>query len=174
MSSIKKHLQEGALKMARVQSDSPFQSTEGTTVSGSTRLSCPRSRQRSGIRLGERLFICWVKLYTKCFVFVNHYSVGYPVPPVWPDELKSAIIPVKQRGTVMDLIKFILFHSFWSFLLILSGIVDIGLGVVSSATGVLAITNSSWSTPAVCYTVGSVYLAAGITIAVIQKRKHKN
>ena len=64
-----------------------------------------------------------------------------------------------------------LFRSFWGFLLVLSGIVDVVLGIVSYFTGVLSAENSPLPTFAICLIVGSVYIAFGILIALIKERR---
>lgn len=76
------------------------------------------------------------------------------------------------RETNMELIKHILFHNFWAFLFVLSGIVDIGIGIVSYFTGTLSIKNSSLPTFAICFIIGAAYFAIGITIGIFKMRKH--
>lgn len=72
----------------------------------------------------------------------------------------------------MGLIRHILFHDFWSFLFVLSGLVDLGIGVVSCFTGALAVSNSPLPTFAICFIVGGVYLSVGFTIAIVRMRRH--
>jgi hypothetical protein len=72
----------------------------------------------------------------------------------------------------MGLIKHILFGNFWSFLFVLSGLVDLGIGVVSYLTGALATRNSPLPTFVICFIVGGVYLSVGLTIAIVKIRRH--
>ena len=74
----------------------------------------------------------------------------------------------------MGLIKHILFRNFWSFLFILSGLVDLGIGVVSYLTGALAARNSPLPTFAICFIIGGVYLFVGLTIAIVGMRRHNS
>jgi len=78
----------------------------------------------------------------------------------------------KAEANNTDFIKYILFHNFWSFLFVLSGLVDIGIGAVSYFTGALSAKNSSFPTFAICFIVGSVYLAIGLGIAMAKRKKH--
>jgi hypothetical protein len=72
----------------------------------------------------------------------------------------------------MGLVKHMLFHNFWSFLFVLSGLVDLGIGVVSYLTGTLTAKNSPLPTFAICFIVGGVYLSVGISIAIVKMRRH--
>jgi hypothetical protein len=72
----------------------------------------------------------------------------------------------------MGLIKHILFGNFWSFLFVLSGLVDLGIGGVSYLTGALTAKNSPLPTFVICFIVGGVYLFIGFTIAIVKKRRH--
>ena len=73
-----------------------------------------------------------------------------------------------------EFIKHILFGNFWSFLLILAGIVDIGIGVLSYFSGILAVRDSPLSTFLICLIVGSIYFAAGLAVAVVKYKKRKH
>ena len=64
-----------------------------------------------------------------------------------------------------------LFHSFWAFLFVFSGIVNIGLGILSYFTGALSAEDSPLPTFVICLIVGSVYLAIGIAITLVKKPK---
>jgi hypothetical protein len=70
-----------------------------------------------------------------------------------------------------NLIKYILLHNFWSFLLVLSGIIDITVGVVLFFGDWLSPEIASWKIFLICFSVGVFYLAAGVLIAVVQRRK---
>lgn len=73
----------------------------------------------------------------------------------------------------MEFLKHILFGNFWSFLLILSGIVDIAIGVFV-LTGVLPVKNHQFLIFIICLIIGMVYLAGGFTIALVKMRKTKD
>jgi hypothetical protein len=70
----------------------------------------------------------------------------------------------------LKLLKHILFGNFWSFLLILSGIVDIGIGILI-LTGVIQAEDSTFTLFLVCLIIGLVYLAAGLLIAILKSSK---
>ena len=72
----------------------------------------------------------------------------------------------------MGLIKHILLHNFWSFLFVLSGLVDVGIGIVSYFTGTLTTKNSPLATSVICFIVGGVYLFVGFIIAIVKMRRH--
>jgi len=72
-----------------------------------------------------------------------------------------------------EFIKFLLFGSFWSFLLVLSAIVDIGLGLVFYFSDALTIENSPLPVSAICFIVGAFYLALAVIVALVKKKKHK-
>jgi len=72
----------------------------------------------------------------------------------------------------MSLIRHILFHNFWSFLFVLSGLIGLGIGAVSYSTGVLTARNSPLPTFAICFIVGGVYLFVGLSIAIVSMRRH--
>jgi hypothetical protein len=74
------------------------------------------------------------------------------------------------KGTDTGLIKHILLGNFWSFLLVLSGIVDIAIGL-SILTGLIAVKNSPFSISIVCFVIGVIYLAAGLAIALFKIKK---
>ena len=74
----------------------------------------------------------------------------------------------------MELIKHILLRNFWSFLFILSGLVDLGIGVVSYLTGALTVRNSPLPTFAICFIVGGVYFSIGLTIAIVSMRRRNS
>jgi len=73
----------------------------------------------------------------------------------------------------LKLIKYILFGNFWSFLLILSAIVDIAIGVII-LTDVLPVKGSPLPISLVCFAIGLIYLAAGLGIAITRLRKKEN
>jgi len=73
----------------------------------------------------------------------------------------------------LELLKHILFGNFWSFLLILSGITDIVIGILV-LTGTISIKNSSLPVFLICLVTGLVYLAAGFAIAIVDKKKHNH
>ena len=72
----------------------------------------------------------------------------------------------------MELIKHILFHSFWSFLLVLSGIVDIIVSIVLYFTGTSA-ENAPFPVFLIAFIVGMLYIGAGITIAFFQLKRRR-
>jgi hypothetical protein len=72
----------------------------------------------------------------------------------------------------LKLIKHILLGNFWSFLLTLSGIVDIAIGIVI-LTGTLPVKNSPLPIFIICFVTGMVYLGAGLAIAALTMRKKK-
>jgi hypothetical protein len=74
------------------------------------------------------------------------------------------------RRHATGLLKVILFGSFWSFLLVLSGIIDIILGLLF-AIGVFSVRESPLPISIICFIIGFIYLAAGISIGVAKKRK---
>ena len=61
----------------------------------------------------------------------------------------------------------------WSFLLVLSGIVDIGIGFFVLA-GVISIRGSASTVFIVCLTTGLFYFSLGIALALIKMRRQKN
>ena len=76
---------------------------------------------------------------------------------------------LKEENT--GLIKYILFGNFWSFLLILSGIVDIVLGILF-LTGIISVKGgSSFLVFIICLITGLVYFLGGLSIAIIQRKK---
>jgi hypothetical protein len=70
----------------------------------------------------------------------------------------------------LKLIKYILFGNFWSFLLILSGIVDTAIGICV-LTGIISVRNSPVPILIICFAIGFIYFAAGLAIAVIKRKK---
>jgi len=72
----------------------------------------------------------------------------------------------------MGIIKHILFRNFWGFLFVLSGLVDLGIGIVSHLTGALTARNSFLPTFAICFIVGFFY-PGGIATTTIKFRKPK-
>lgn len=86
-------------------------------------------------------------------------------PPYY--SMQSEAIGRSQTG----LIKYILLHSFLSFLLTLSGIVDIAVGVLF-LVGVFSVKNCSPVTLfLICLIIGLIYFTGGISIAVVQSKK---
>lgn len=73
----------------------------------------------------------------------------------------------------MGLIKHILFHSFWSFLLVLSGIVDIIVSIVLYTTRAQSVTEAPFPIYLISFIVGMLYCAIGVTIAFFQIKKRK-
>ncbi|OGO01330.1 MAG: hypothetical protein A2Y90_02695 [Chloroflexi bacterium RBG_13_52_12] len=81
--------------------------------------------------------------------------------------MQSKAIGRSQTG----LIKHILLHSFWSFLLTLSGIVDIAVGVLF-LVGVFSVKNGSpMMLFLICLIIGLVYFSGGVSIAIVQRKK---
>ena len=72
----------------------------------------------------------------------------------------------------MGLIKHILFGNFWSFLLILSGVIDMAIGVLV-VTGAIFVRSSTVPVIIVCFGIGLVYLAAGLAIAIVRMKRQK-
>jgi hypothetical protein len=72
----------------------------------------------------------------------------------------------------LKLLKHILFGNFWSFLLVLSGVVDIAVGIFV-LTGAMRVKGSSFPVFIVCFVTGFIYLSAGLAIAVFKMRKEK-
>lgn len=68
------------------------------------------------------------------------------------------------------LIKSILFGSFWSFLLVLSGIADLVLGLFFGI-GILSVNDPPVPMFIICLAIGFIYLAAGIFIGALKSRK---
>ena len=71
---------------------------------------------------------------------------------------------------MLKLLKHILFGNFWSFLLVLSGIVDIAIGIFIF-TGLFPVRNSSALILIICLIIGLVYIAAGLAIALVSIKK---
>ncbi len=71
----------------------------------------------------------------------------------------------------MGLVKHILLHNFWSFLLVISGIIDIALGIVSYFIGTPATKTSQFTTLAICSIIGFIYISIGIALAVFKIKK---
>ena len=68
------------------------------------------------------------------------------------------------------LVKYILFGNFWSFLLVLSGLVDIIIGILV-LTGVITTRSSGFPVFIVCLATGLLYFSAGLAIAIFGRRK---
>ena len=73
----------------------------------------------------------------------------------------------------MKIIKQILIGSFWSFLLTLSGIIDIIIGLLV-LTGIIPVDEHSVMVSIICFAVGLLYLSGGIAIAVVKVKKKDN
>jgi uncharacterized membrane protein HdeD (DUF308 family) len=58
-------------------------------------------------------------------------------------------------------------------LLILSGIVDIAIGILV-LTGALPVRNAPLPVFLICFVIGFVYLAAGLIIAIVKMKKQKD
>jgi|GEM_PF-3206000 len=71
---------------------------------------------------------------------------------------------------MLKLLKHILFGNFWSFLLILSGIVDIVIGLFV-LTDLISVRNYSTLLFIICLIIGLVYITAGLVIALVSIRK---
>jgi uncharacterized membrane protein HdeD (DUF308 family) len=69
------------------------------------------------------------------------------------------------------LIKHILTNNFWAFLLVLSGIVDIGLGIVFYFSEGMRENCSPLTAFLICFCIGVFYLGIGILIGVRKRRK---
>ncbi len=97
---------------------------------------------------------------------------------LWPPgtcylALRTAIICFTLPGRyATGLIRHILFENFWSFLLVLSGVVDIAIGLGLAFTGV-TFTGPQLPVFAICLITGAVYLSLGIVIAVVGRRKKR-
>jgi hypothetical protein len=91
---------------------------------------------------------------------------AYPID-VWADDANSTF-----RSPGMVLLKHILFGNFWSFLLILSGIVDITIGILVLA-GTISVKGSSLPVFLICLFIGLIYLAAGFAIAIVNAKKQR-
>ena len=76
----------------------------------------------------------------------------------------------KPGRNKVKLLKSVLFGSFWSFLLIFSGIVDIAIGIII-LTGVLSVRHAPFPVFIVCFIVGLIYIAAGLGIAIAKIKK---
>ena len=72
----------------------------------------------------------------------------------------------------MKILKYILLGNFWSFLLILSGIIDLIIGTLV-ITDTIHVTEHAFIAAVVAFGVGILYLAGGIVIAVVKTRKEK-
>lgn len=72
----------------------------------------------------------------------------------------------------MNIIKEILIGSFWSFLLSLSGIIDIIIGILVFLD-VIPVTEYSFLVSIICFGVGIIYLSGGLVIAVRRIKKKK-
>jgi hypothetical protein len=70
----------------------------------------------------------------------------------------------------MKLLKYILFGNFWSFLLVLSSIVDIAIGFMI-LTGIISVKDHALTAFIICLVIGLIYLAAGLTIAIVKCSK---
>lgn len=73
----------------------------------------------------------------------------------------------------MGLIKHILFHSFWAFLLVLSGIVDIIVSIVLYTIGGPSLINAPFPIFLIAFIVGMLYIGAGLTIAFFQLKRRR-
>ncbi len=65
-----------------------------------------------------------------------------------------------------------MFGNFWSFLLILSGIIDLVIGTLV-ITDTIHVTEHAFIAAVVAFGVGTLYLAGGIAIAVVKMRREK-
>lgn len=74
---------------------------------------------------------------------------------------------------VTILIRHILFENFWSFLLILSGFVDIGIGLVLVFTDGKSFSGPPLPVYAICFITGAIYLSLGIVIALVRLRRKR-
>lgn len=70
-------------------------------------------------------------------------------------------------------IKHILFENFWSFLLVLSGVVDIGIGVILVFTDGKSFSGPPLPVFVICFITGAVYLSLGIVIALVRLRRKR-
>jgi hypothetical protein len=73
----------------------------------------------------------------------------------------------------MGLIKHILLGNFCSFLLILSGIVDIAIGVLI-LTGAISVKGHTLAVLIICFVIGFIYFAAGLAIAIVTMKRRKD
>lgn len=72
----------------------------------------------------------------------------------------------------MKMLKYIFFGNFWSFLLILSGIIDLIIGTLV-ITDIIHVTEHAFLAAVVAFGVGLLYLAGGLVIAWVKMRKEK-
>ena len=68
---------------------------------------------------------------------------------------------------------FILFGNFWSFLLVLSGIVDVVIGLLV-LFDVIQVVEHSFLAAIFCFVVGAIYFSGGVIIALVKMRKKKS
>ncbi len=74
---------------------------------------------------------------------------------------------------MLKILKLILFGSFWSFLLVVSGIVDIGIGCCI-LSGIISVEGSALTIFLICLGIGLIYLAGGFAIAMVKNRSQKD
>ena len=72
------------------------------------------------------------------------------------------------------LIVYILFHNLWSFLFVLSGIVDMIIALVLYFGNWLGPDEPKLKIFIICFAVGIVYFTVGIIIALIFLRRREN
>lgn len=72
----------------------------------------------------------------------------------------------------MKMLKYIFFGNFWSFLLILSGIIDLIIGTLV-ITDIIHVTEHAFIAAVVAFGVGMLYLTGGIVIAWVKMKKEK-
>jgi len=78
------------------------------------------------------------------------------------------------RRYTTRLVRHILFSSFWSFILVLSGVVDAGIGLTVFFTGVSFKGRPPLPVFAICLAVGAFYLVAGVIVGLVTlKRRAK-
>jgi hypothetical protein len=75
---------------------------------------------------------------------------------------------------LIKLIKYILFHNLWSFLFVLSGIVDMLIAVVLLFSDWLDPDEPKITVFIICFAVGIVYFAIGVIIALVYSRRQEN
>jgi len=73
----------------------------------------------------------------------------------------------------LKLLKYILFGNFWSFLLTLSGIVDIAIGIFV-LTNIISVDSHSFLVSIICFIIGIIYLTGGFIIAMVKMKKQKD
>jgi hypothetical protein len=75
---------------------------------------------------------------------------------------------------IIKLVKYILFHNLWSFLFVLSGIVDMIIAVILLLGDWLDPDKPKLTVFIICFAVGVAYFTIGIIIALVFSKRQKN